>query len=153
MNAWAVDGVELPFGDQAGSWWIDVAGSVRERPIAGADPLPGRFFLTGLVDAHAHPAIGIGPAGFPVPLDESAARANLIGWAKTGITQVRDVGSAGGMTLRLTVGPGMPVLQAAGRFLARRAATTRTCWGNRWPKPTWSAVPSLRSAGERRGSR
>ena len=118
MNAWAVDGVELPFGDQAGSWWIDAAGSVHERPIAGADPLPGRFFLSGLVDAHAHPAIGIGPAGSPVPLDESAAHANLIAWAKTGITQVRDVGSAGGMTLRLTVSPGMPGLQAAGRFLA-----------------------------------
>jgi hypothetical protein len=90
VNAWAVRGIELPFGDQAESWWIDAAGSVHEQPIAGADPLPGRFFLSGLVDAHAHPAIGSGPAGF-VPLDESAARANLIAWAKTGITQVRDV--------------------------------------------------------------
>jgi hypothetical protein len=117
VNAWAVRGVELPFGDQTGSWWIDTAGSVHEQPIAGADPLPGRFFLAGLADAHAHPAVGSGPAGF-VPLDESAARANLIAWARAGITQVRDVGSPGGMTLSLTIGPGMPVLQAAGRFLA-----------------------------------
>ena len=56
-------------------------------------------------------------AGF-VALDKSAARANLIAWAKAGITLVRDVGSPGGMTLELTPGPGIPVLQAAGRFLA-----------------------------------
>jgi hypothetical protein len=35
MKAWAVQGVELPFGDTAGSWWIDVSGSVHDRPVAG----------------------------------------------------------------------------------------------------------------------
>jgi imidazolonepropionase-like amidohydrolase len=73
--------------------------------------------LSGLVDAHAHPAVGSGPAG-PVALDKSAARANLLAWAQTGITLVRDIGSPGGVTLELRSGPGMPVLQAAGRFLA-----------------------------------
>ena len=34
-------------------------------------------------------------------------------WAQSGITLVRDVGSAGGLTLQLRPGPGMPVLQAA----------------------------------------
>jgi imidazolonepropionase-like amidohydrolase len=53
-----------------------------------------------------------------VALDTSAARANLLAWAQTGITLVRDVGSPGGVTLELRSGPGMPVLQAAGRFLA-----------------------------------
>jgi imidazolonepropionase-like amidohydrolase len=53
-----------------------------------------------------------------VALPESATRANLIAWAQTGITLVRDVGSPGGVTLELVVGLGMPMLQAAGQFLA-----------------------------------
>src|SRR6266851_10463866 len=63
MTAWAVHGVELPFGDQARSWWVDAAGSLRDRPIAGAEPLPGRFILPGLADAHAHPAVGCWAGG------------------------------------------------------------------------------------------
>jgi hypothetical protein len=117
MNAWAVRGVELPFGDQAGSWWVDATGAIRDRPVAGAESLPGRFVLPGLADAHAHPAVGDGPAGL-VALDASAARANLLAWAKAGIALVRDVGSPAGVTLQLTSGPGMPALQAVGRFLA-----------------------------------
>jgi imidazolonepropionase-like amidohydrolase len=114
VKAWAVQGVELPFGDEAAAWWIDASGTVHDRPIADAELLPGGFILSGLVDAHAHPAVGSGPAG----LDASAARANLLAWAQTGITLVRDVGSRGGVTLELQSGPGMPVVQAAGRFLA-----------------------------------
>ena len=110
-------GVELPFGGEAASWWIDASGSIHDRPIADAALLPGGFILPGLVDAHAHPAVGSGPAGL-VALDEGAARANLIAWARAGITLVRDVGSPGGVTLELVPGPDMPVLQAAGRFLA-----------------------------------
>jgi hypothetical protein len=117
VKAWAVQGVELPFGDEAAAWWIDASGTVHDRPIADAELLPGGFILSGLVDAHAHPAVGSGPAGL-VALDASAARANLLAWAQTGITVVRDVGSRGGVTLELRSGPGMPVLQAAGRFLA-----------------------------------
>jgi hypothetical protein len=70
MTAWAVRGVELPFGEEIASWLIDAAGSIHDRPVAGADLLPGGFIVPGLVDAHA------------------------------------------------TSGPGMPVLQAAGRYLA-----------------------------------
>lgn len=117
MKAWAVRGVELPFGDEAAAWWIDASGAVHDRPIADAELLPGGFILPGLVDAHAHPAVASGPAG-PVALDASAARTNLLAWAQTGITLVRDVGSPGGVTLELGSGPGMPVVQAAGRFLA-----------------------------------
>jgi hypothetical protein len=112
-----VQGVELPFGDEAAAWWIDASGAVHDRPIADAELLPGGFILSGLVDAHAHPAVGSGRAGL-VALDKRAARANLLAWAQTGITLVRDVGSRGGVTLELRSGPGMPVLQAARRFLA-----------------------------------
>jgi imidazolonepropionase-like amidohydrolase len=117
VTAWAVDGVALPYGDEAGSWWIDASGSIQDRPIAGAERLPGRYVLPGLVDAHAHPSIGAGPVGL-VPLDGEAARANLVAWARIGVTLVRDVGSPGGVTLELRSESGMPVLQAAGRFLA-----------------------------------
>jgi imidazolonepropionase-like amidohydrolase len=117
MTAWAVHGVGLPFGDEPASWWIDASGAVHDRPIAGADPLPGAFILPGLADAHALPAVGAGPAGL-VALDESAARANLAAWARAGITLVRDLGSPRGLTLQLRPGPGLPAVQAAGRFLA-----------------------------------
>ena len=73
--------------------------------------------LPGLADAHAHPAVGAGPAGL-VALDASAARANLTAWAQAGITLVRDAGSPRGLTLELRPGPGLPTVQAAGRFLA-----------------------------------
>jgi imidazolonepropionase-like amidohydrolase len=112
-----VQAVELPFGEEAAAWWIDASGSVHDRPIAGAELLPGRYVLAGLVDAHAHPAVGPRPAGL-VALDQRAARANLRAWAQRGITLVRDVGSRGGATLELGPGPGQPLVQAAGRFLA-----------------------------------
>ena len=117
MTAWALHGVELPFGDEPVSWWVDASGAVRDRPVADAGPLPGAFILPGLADAHAHPAVGSGPAGL-VALDEAAARANLAAWAQAGITLVGDVGSPRGLTLELRPGPGLPAVQAAGRFLA-----------------------------------
>jgi imidazolonepropionase-like amidohydrolase len=117
VHSWAVRGVELPFGDQASEWWIDASGSVHDLPLADAEPLPGRYFLAGLIDAHAHPAAGIGPDG-PVALDARAAEATLSSWAAEGIAMVRDVGSPGGITLDLKPAPGMPAMQAAGRFLA-----------------------------------
>jgi imidazolonepropionase-like amidohydrolase len=117
VTAWAVQGVELPFGDEVAAWWIDASGSLHDRPIADADPLPGGFLLAGLVDAHAHPAVGPGPGGL-VALDERAALDNLVAWAQSGITLVRDVGSPAGLTLDLAGAPGLPVVQAAGRFLA-----------------------------------
>ncbi len=117
MTSWAVRGVELPFGAEPRSWWIDQDGLAHEQPIAGAEPLPGGYVLPGLVDAHAHPAVGAGSDG-PVALDIDAARGNLIAWAKSGITLVRDAGSPGGLCLDLGRQPSMPALQVAGRFLA-----------------------------------
>jgi imidazolonepropionase-like amidohydrolase len=117
VKAWAVRAVALPFGEEPAVWSIDAAGAVHDGLIPEAEVLPGGYVLAGLVDAHAHPAVGPGPAGL-VALDEPAARANLAAWAEMGITLVRDVGSRGGLTLELRPGPGQPTVQAAGRFLA-----------------------------------
>jgi hypothetical protein len=61
MISWAVHGVvELPSVTSP----VVVGrcgGVIHDRPLAGADPLPGRFVLPGLVDAHAHPAVAAGP--------------------------------------------------------------------------------------------
>jgi imidazolonepropionase-like amidohydrolase len=117
MTAWGLRGTELPFGTDTRSWWIDDSGRVCDDPLPGAESLPGRYILPGLVDAHAHPAIGAGPTG-PMPLEDSEALINLSAWAKSGVTVLRDVGSPGGRTLDLVLEQGMPRLQAAGRFLA-----------------------------------
>ncbi len=119
MAAWAVRGVELPFGSKARSWWIDATGAASEDPVDGAEPLPGSYVLPGLADAHAHPAIRGGNSG-PQALTRDAARAKLLEWAEAGVTLVRDVGSPGGLSLELGREPGMPTLEAAGRFLAPR---------------------------------
>ena len=117
MSSWAVQGIELPFGDRVIERWIDQSGSWSEQPISGAEMLPGRFVLAGLVDAHSHPAVGEGPSG-PVALELDRTRANLVGWAESGITLIRDVGSPGGLTLTLPPEVGLPAIRAAGRFLA-----------------------------------
>src|SRR5260370_3030961 len=63
VNAWAVRGVELPFGDEPRSWWIEASGLVHDRPVARSECLPGGFLLSGLGDAHAPPAVGAGAGG------------------------------------------------------------------------------------------
>ena len=117
MAAWAFDGIELPFGTARRQWWISETGSVHDRPVPDAEALPGRYLLAGLADAHAHPAVGHGPSG-PVALGQEAALDTLRAWARSGITLVRDAGSPRGITLDLERTAGLPVLHAAGRFLA-----------------------------------
>jgi hypothetical protein len=111
---WTVRAVPLPDGDRPADLWVDAAGCLVAEPVPDAEPLPGRYVAPGLVDAHAHPAVGPGPAalGDVETLDVLAA------WAAAGVCLVRDTGSPGGSVLSLGFGPGMPRLQAAGRFLA-----------------------------------
>jgi imidazolonepropionase-like amidohydrolase len=54
----------------------------------------------------------------PVALDESGALNVLTAWAASGVCLVRDTGSPGGSMLQLDRVPGLPRVQAAGRFLA-----------------------------------
>jgi imidazolonepropionase-like amidohydrolase len=111
---WSVRAVPLPDGDRPADLWIDATGCLAAGPVPGAEPLPGRYVAPGLVDAHAHPAVGPGL----VPRDDDETMTELAAWAAAGVALVRDTGSPGGSVLGLGLGPGLPRLQAAGRFLA-----------------------------------
>jgi imidazolonepropionase-like amidohydrolase len=115
--SWAVRAVELPDGDRPVDLWVDAAGCLAREPVPGAERLPGRYVVPGLVDAHAHPAVG-SEAGMPVALGGAEALDVLAAWAACGVGLVRDTGSPGGSILDLDLVPGMPRMQAAGRFLA-----------------------------------
>lgn len=114
---WSVHAVPLPDGDRPVDLWVDQAGCLAGAPVPGAERLPGRYVAPGLVDAHAHPAVAWS-AGVPVALDGAGTTDVLAGWASSGVGLVRDAGSPGGSVLRLELGPGMPRVRAAGRFLA-----------------------------------
>ncbi|TYB40034.1 amidohydrolase family protein [Actinomadura chibensis] len=119
MPAWRVDGVFLPGGD-SGTGGVDGRGRWTPTPPDGAEPLPGRFVLPGLVDAHCHLSVGPGPGGRPRPLTEGQARANLKAARAAGVAVVRDLGGPGGVALRLLADEDGAGLIACGRFLAPR---------------------------------
>ena len=77
---WFVQAVPLPDGDRPVDLWVDSAGCLNGEPVPGAEQLPGRYVVSGLVDAHAHPAVGW-QAGSPVALSGagSAERAFRVG--------------------------------------------------------------------------
>lgn len=113
---WRVEGTWLPDGEPR-TCWVS-GGHLAEGPLDGAELLPGRFVLGGLVDAHCHLSTRRTDAG-PEPDDESGSRARLTrAWAQ-GVSVVRDTGGVHGIPLRLAAEtPGR--LQASGRFLAPR---------------------------------
>ena len=113
---WAVRGTWLPDGEERSVWVRD--GSLTEQPVDGAEQLPGRFVLGGLVDAHCHLSTRRTDDG-PAPDDEQGARDRLArSWA-LGVSVVRDTGGVDGIPLLLAAEtPGR--LQASGRFLAPR---------------------------------
>jgi imidazolonepropionase-like amidohydrolase len=115
--SWSVRAVPLPDGDRPVDLWVDTAGCLAAEPVPGAEVLPGRYVAPGLVDAHAHPAVAE-TAGGPTALGGAEALEVLAAWAASGVCLVRDAGSPGGLVLQLDLAPGMPRLQAAGRFLA-----------------------------------
>jgi imidazolonepropionase-like amidohydrolase len=105
---WVFEGVLLPSGGEG-------------RVVAGAgepQPLPGRFALAGLVDAHCHVSVGVDEVG--PHLDGAGAGLRLEALARDGVGLVRDVGGDRAVTLPLGRRPvvGWPQVQAAGRFLA-----------------------------------
>jgi|SRR5271165_2156791 len=112
--SWSVRAVPSPDGDRLADLWVDAAGCLVTAPVADAERLPGRYVAPGLVDAHSHPAVGSGPAA----LVHAETLEVLARWAGAGVCLVRDAGSPGGSVLGLELRPGMPRVQAAGRFLA-----------------------------------
>lgn len=115
--AWVVRGKELPFDSGVREWWIDHEGRLSSERLVDADKLPGEHVLMGLVDAHAHASVAPGAAG-PVPLGSAGAIATLDVWRAMGVAIVRDLGAPQSITLSLSIPPGFPRLEAAGRFLA-----------------------------------
>ena len=111
-DRWRLPPVLLPDGEQRDLWVAN--GVFTKQPVDGAEPMPGRFALPGLVDAHAH--VALGPERRP--LDLAAATAALRGRRDEGVLAVRDVGAPGSVTLRITPDPSLPRLQAAGRWFA-----------------------------------
>ena len=53
---WALPATVLPDGHERQLWVVD--GRLTSRAADAAEPLPGRFTLPGLVDAHAHMSLG-----------------------------------------------------------------------------------------------
>ena len=107
--AWAFDGVLLPHGVE----------TRVEVGVGDAVPLPGRYALAGLVDAHCHLTVTTDSQGPYV--DGSIAERRLDELAAGGVGLVRDVGGDRAVTLPLarTSRTGRrPEVVAAGRFLA-----------------------------------
>ncbi|MFI0366934.1 amidohydrolase family protein [Actinomadura sp. 1N219] len=132
---------------------IDQHGRWTDTPPADAEPLPGRFVLAGLVDAHCHLSIAddsdaAGPRPLPIP----QAHQNLRAAQQAGTTLIRDMGSPGAITLQIPAAAEGAGLLAAGRFLAPpggyfpalhepvdaddlvQAARTQIAAGARWVK-------------------
>jgi imidazolonepropionase-like amidohydrolase len=92
------------------------------RVVVGSgpeQPLPGRFGIAGLVDAHAHPSVDEDEDG-PFLADRAFAETKLDEYAAHGVTVVRDVGGLSTVTLDFARNPmpGRPLVTAAGRFLS-----------------------------------
>lgn len=106
--AWMFRGVLLPDG-------VDTQ---VEAGTGDAAPLPGRYALAGLVDAHCHLTVAADSRG-PY-LDGSIANRRLDELAAGGVGLVRDVGGDRTVTLPLARTPrtGHPEVVAAGRFHA-----------------------------------
>src|SRR5436305_1516505 len=111
----AVTGLGVPEGE-AVEWWIDSGGRLADRPVDGAEPLPGRFVVAGLVDAHVHLSLDLAGVGLPFGSDE-LVRHNLSAHLRAGVLAARDVGAPVGVRVGGDHDDG-PLVLAAGRFLA-----------------------------------
>jgi imidazolonepropionase-like amidohydrolase len=117
-SAWQVRAVLLPDGTRVRDRWLG-AGCWDDEPVPGAELLPGRFALPGLVDAHSHVSLAQAADG-PVLVDAAGAEANRARQAADGVALLRDAGGAPEVVLPLPQVPGRPHLVAAGRHLAPR---------------------------------
>ena len=112
MTAYRIAATVLPEGDERDLWVS--GGTVSTVAVDGAEPLPGRYVLPGLVDAHAHLTIDMSETGLPTASDD-LVRANLRAQRDAGVLLVRDIGRV--RDEELPAGDEDPALQQAGRFL------------------------------------
>ena len=110
---WLLPSTILPDGDRRELWIAD--GRFSTAPVDGAERLPGKFALPGLVDAHAHLALAPAAGG---TIESSSHRSGLD--RDAGVLLVRDVGAPRSVTLELRPDPTLPRFQVAGRWHARR---------------------------------
>jgi imidazolonepropionase-like amidohydrolase len=102
----------LPDGDTRDLWVADCV--FTTTPQDGAETLPGRYALPGLVDAHAHLTIDMSGTGLAAGGDALVA-ANLRAQRDAGVLLVRDIGRVRDEALRIH--PDEPAVEQAGRFL------------------------------------
>ncbi|NKQ56425.1 amidohydrolase family protein [Amycolatopsis sp. K13G38] len=106
-----VRGVVLPDGEQRELWIT--GGRISSEPVDGAQTLVSEGFLVpGLVDAHCHPAIGVGG---PTTLDEAVGNAKRD--RDAGTLLIRDCGQPID-TRALQQRDDLPRIIRAGRHLA-----------------------------------
>jgi imidazolonepropionase-like amidohydrolase len=109
---WRLPPILLPEGAERDLWAID--GRLTSLPADHAAPLPGRFALPGLVDAHSHVSLVAGP----VLLDLAATTEALRRLPQTGVLAIRDVGSPDDLVLGIVPDRAHPEIAAAGQWLA-----------------------------------
>jgi imidazolonepropionase-like amidohydrolase len=112
MGSFHLRATVLPDGDARDLWTRD--GLLTTQPQEGAEDLPGRYVLPGLVDAHAHLTIDMSGTGLATASDELVA-ANLRAQRDAGVLLVRDIGRV--RDEPLNVGDDEPDVRQAGRFL------------------------------------
>lgn len=113
---WHVAGTGLPDGDDC-AWWVG-DGRLYDVAVDGAEALPGRFVLPGLVDAHCHLTLVGGETG-PVPAPPARVDALLTELRDAGVLAVRDTGAHDDTAVRLSLASGGDLrVLACGRFLA-----------------------------------
>jgi imidazolonepropionase-like amidohydrolase len=131
VAAYRVVATVLPDGDGARDLWTR-DGVLTAEPQDGAEDLPGRYVLPGLVDAHAHLTIDMSGTGLPTASDDLVA-ANLRAQRDAGVLLVRDIGRVRDEPLR--VGSDDPEVMQAGRFLGPE---------NGWVEDLHVATPASR---------
>ena len=107
---WELPDVVLPSGDVR-PLWVE-GGVLTQKPLDGAERLPGRFTSSGLVDAHIHLALH---EAKPAGMEHMLGRLRAV--RDEGILLVRDMGAPGSLTLDLPDDDLAPRVIASGRHL------------------------------------
>ena len=114
--AWVARGTGLPDGREC-TWWIH-DGRLCDRPVPDAVELPGRYVVSGLVDAHCHLTLRPGEGG-PSPATPAQAEQARTQLRDVGVLALRDTGAHDRTPLSMSLDDnGDVVVRACGRFLS-----------------------------------